>query len=355
MVQVYFGSMEDEGFRNVGGCTVITSSGTFNVGEGRCALAVPIMAGGIQTACWSTGNKFAQSDFWARIGCGCGSNGSGAGFVITTNYFLIRFTDSADVVRLRLIPAVAGQTTTGNWTLQKVTAAGAATTLGTSNRGFNNYGSGVTPDGPFSSFTFHINYAASGSFDWWIDGVLALSLSGVDLTTDSNTQLNGVDLGVGMAVQIVGNGQITYWTTGLVIADSDLRSARLVRLPINGAGAASQWNGASDGSTVSETTLNDSDGIDTAANDQLQLFTQNGAITSPFIGAVGVSIRVMTQPANPQNIAGLIRQNGTVYPSSDLAVGTSFDCVQDWRTTDPDTGLPWQSISGTQFGVKSRA
>ncbi|MEJ0015728.1 MAG: hypothetical protein WDN25_04030 [Acetobacteraceae bacterium] len=265
---------------------------------------------------------------------------------VNSNTFLIRFTDAAGVVRLRLISSPNNASSSASqFILQKVNAAGTATTLATSFTGFTkNY---------LAKLSFMIDYQVSGSFVWYIDGVPVLSCTG-DLTTDSVTALAGFDLGQPCCNQnteiVGGHGD---WSEAIV-ADTDPRSLALYTVPPSGAGATSDWDGASDGSTVNEITMNQSSGISTAVADEVALFSQAGTLVSPFIVDVAVSASAMTSPGNPQNLAMALRRSGTTYFGGDQPVDTAFGNIQTGWAIDPSTAAPWTSLSGLQIGVKSR-
>jgi hypothetical protein len=270
----------------------------------------------------------------------------------TTNPFLIRFFDSSNVVRLRVRPT--GNTSTLPLVIEKLSAAGVITQLG------GNSISAFT--GAIQKFDIHVNYGTSGSVDLYIDGTLVLSTGTVDTTTDGATSLSGFDLGFNvMGISGISGG--TNWSE-LIVADTDTRSLNLITCQPNGAGTLSQWTGTAAGTTVNEVTLSDVDGIDTGVANNVSLFTQPGTIPANIdygILAVVVSARAVTTTdgTKPQHMDLSIRQNGTVYNSSDKTITLAMAPYQNVWNTNPNTGVAWAitdfSTALTQIGVKAIA
>lgn len=335
---ILWAGTEDADFVMAGGASVITTAGHFRSGV-RCALRVPTIIGP-QTAYLRVNNKFSASDFW--LSAWRYSNVSLANTGTATDHFMFRLLDTNGVVRLRLIPTLTQQSATSPWQLQKLDSTGAATNLATTAPGFC--------DNVLQKLDVHITYAVAGRIVIRAAKKVILDYSG-DITTDSVTALSGFGLGTSS----IGGSTTSSsddWSE-IIVSDSDTRSMTLTRVALSGAGASSQWNGATDGSTINETTMSDTDGIDTGTTAQTQLFTQSTTLSNS-IQAVVLSATAMTAAGQPQHLRGVIRVGSTNYTSSNLNVSTFLDPVQAIFSTDPSTSAAFTGITGMQFGLQSQ-
>jgi len=340
---------EDLDFECIGGAPVETAY--YRSSYARCALGVPVQrtaTTGMVTY-WNTGNIFALANFWLSARCAdtsyCSpSNEDG-------NSFLVRWYDAAGLPRLQVSGIPWGDGNRGNsslngFRLQTLNAAGTVTTIATTTNGFvDNY---------IAKLDFHINYLSS--FTMYVDGLAHLTFTGT-LATDANTGLGGFSLGqsaqYGSDLNIgSGAGGTAYWSE-LIIATTDTRSMSLQTLPPTGAGATSAWVGDANGDTVNLVSFNDGAGITSASAGEIELFTQGGTYTAPYIAGIVVSARAMTGSSAPQNMSLLLNQGGTTYASPALALGGYFAAYQYVWQSDPSTGAPFAVISSMQTGIES--
>ncbi len=342
---IYWAGQEDLDFQNIGGATVQTAN--YRSSYARCALTVP---GNQQTnvtgmvTYWQTGNIFSLGNFWQSARCQdtsyseyCEANGTG---------FLIRWYDAAGLPRLQVAGIPGGSTTSlSGFNLQSINAAGTVTTLAT-NVGF--------PSNYIAKLDFQINYLSG--FTMFIDGLPYLNYAGT-LATDGNTTLSGFALGQssqfgGNTGEGGGGSGYAYWSE-LVVSSTDTRSMSLQTLPPTGAGATSQWAGDANGDTVNAIDLNDSAGITSSTANQVELFTQAGTLTAPYVAAIVVSARAMTGATSPQNLSLVVHQSGTNYASPEQPLAGYFGAHQYVWNNDPSTGQPFANVTTMQTGVQS--
>lgn len=351
MASVLYWGAEDSDIDGVGNAIVDTTSGRFDPYV-ACGLAVLDPSGGdsLLASFWRSINQFNAS--LISLSAFVWTNSSNAIVDHGANSaFLLRFLDTNGIPRIVLQCKNPQGGISGPWAVYKVDAAGSYTQIGSTS--FT-----LLEPTTLQKLTFVLDYSVSGSVEIDIGTALIFKITGVDLTTDSVTSLAGFDLGSATTPSGVNSGR-TVWSIPIV-CDYNNRSLDMVKLTITGAGGTSDWNGASDGSTVDEIVLNDSDGIDSATADQVELFTQTGTLPSGTWGIVGVGLnaRASTAPgSNPQHLELVLNIGTTEYLSSTLDPGIALDRVPYFWSTSPATSVEFSSseIATMQIGAKSKA
>lgn len=211
--------------------------------------------------------------------------------------------------------------------------------------------SGVMSEDGLITFDFNWNMAASGHYEWFINGISVVRFDG-DTTPVSNTQIDQVTFTTGEA-----NAEgITY--SEIIIADEDTRGMKVVTLPPEAAGGTNTaWTGAY--TDVDETALNDTDVLSSNTTGQIEQIGFS-AFSMPSNGwdvmAVVVGFRGKDDASGVQQVRASIRSGTTDYNGTTQPMTTSFDGYYHVWTQDPDTGPADWTIAGVdalEYGVES--
>lgn len=328
MTVVYFAGNEDSAFL-INGSVIPGSSASalFRSAFTRGYLAINSDA----LSYVQTSPDFSSSSFWYS-GRVAGSSVSGG------TASLLFFLDGG-IIRLRLIGTGVLQT----FNVQKVNAAGTATTLG----------SVVLPllANTLLKIDIHVVYSTTGSIDIYTTSplgtaILVFSYSG-DVTTDSATTLSSARMGFF-------NGPTAIAWSEIMILDQDTRSCSLQTLqPVANGNTHNFDTGTPAAANVNEFTLNDStlDGSTTAG--QIDQYTIPALATGTYsIIALGVAARMIKGTLGPANMDLGVRTSSTDYWSSDQALTINWSQYANWWVTNPNTGLIWTALP-TNIGLKS--
>lgn len=342
---IFWAGGEDSDFTGIGtNRGVDTTAGHFRSTYARCGVSNPngSAAQGIANIdFWSVHNEFSTSAFWFTA-----QLYAAGGTIIAAGEQMIRFTDSAGVVRIRLRVSTANTTVpTIGYTAETVNAAGAVvTTIGTYSL--------IQANASLGKIDIFCNYASSGQFTIYNNGTQILTFSG-NLLTDSNTTINGFDLGTFQNFTAAGGP--CCWSE-LIVSDSDTRQNSLQTLaPVANGSTHNFDTGTPAASNVNETTMNDAtlDGSTTAG--QIDQYTIPAlASGNPSILAVVVSARMQEGSSGPAHADVGVRAGSTPgnYWSSNFALTTAWGPFQNVWLTDPSTGTGWQALP-VNIGVQS--
>lgn len=332
MTTIYFAGGEDYDFSKAGSVAVDTTTTFRRTAYTRCSLKVTQNSANNYLDGWTATLSAPQSSFWltARF---YGPNVSGTG------YTLLRFSDASGVVRL-----LVDLTTSGTvMRVSKVNAAGTITPLATTNT--------VPITQALMKFDLFINYAASGSFQFYVDGALILSYSG-NLLTDSATSVSSFFLG-GLF------GAACYWSE-VICADTDTRTLGLVTLAPSANGNLFNWDAGSV-TSINEVTLDDTGVITSGTVGQVAQFTVGASGVSSgnlAIKAVCITARAVKGATGPQNVKLGVRTGGADYVSADIPLQSgAFGRIQTAFMVNPGTSNAWLvsevSAAGFNIGVVS--
>lgn len=342
---------EDCDFQQSGsGLGVNTSTATFRSGFARCSIAAN------SSGFWRSGAAFtvASSVFWTTMrlqtsvpGFGSASPGTGP-----------RWVDANNIVRLRIrnngSPG-ANLQAGSNILVEKLNSVGAATQLGSN---FQIPYNTSFPTGDLFKLDIFISYGTSGTINIYssnssgVSPVLIFSYSG-DTTTDGNTTLAGIDLGM----LVGGNTGATY--SEVICHTASTLTMGLATQALTGNGNTDQWTGSY--SNINGTTLSLSNPITSATPGQLEQFTVNAIPAGAFaVRAVVNSMIAQKGTTGPGDYQMNVRTGGSDYfgatdPLSALNVPLPYQYAFE---TNPATGLAWQttdigSAAGFNVGIRS--
>lgn len=341
---ILFAGSEDADFEGSNGNTSVTTTTTFfRSNYVRCALGLANADVGALLFYRLARLSAAVSSLWAT-GRWCYSSG----LLNSTGGALLVFFDG-NTPRL-LLTTDGGTPSTGTkWRLQKMNAAGTLTTLATGTINI------PTASSVLKKLDMQVDYAAAGSVNVYVDGVLGLTYSG-DVTTDSATTLSAV--GYGRVAGGNNSATIHYWSE-CIVADTDTRSMSLVALTPNGAGSDSAWTGAY--TDINETAIDDAQALTSGTANQVSTFTVSaGSVLSSGsvpIAAVVVNAKAQKGATGPANLQLAVRASGSNYFGSSKALNSSYMPTWDQWVTNPASGAPWVNTdltaAGFQIGVKS--
>lgn len=329
MTTIYFAGGEDSEFSVSGGMVVSTTAGRFRSAYARCALVSSGVGSPGFAINWL---PFSASTFWAS----CRFQTS-SGLSTTATLVAVAFYDSSMIVRIRLV-----QVTTNTFKIEKVTAAGVATQLGSN---FTITGGSVIPD----KLDFFIVDAVSGTVNVYLNTIQVFTFSG-DTTTDGVTSIAYIYLASMLAQNI---GQTCGWSE-VMVTDTDTRALNLQTLaPVANGNTHNFDTGSPAAANVNEITLNDAtlDGSTTAG--QIDEYTIPSLAAGTYgIIAVGVSARMTKGSSGPSKADLVVRSGTTDYLSADQSLTTAWQNYQNWWTTDPNTSAAWTALP-VNVGIKS--
>ena len=349
------------GSNNVMCLGIDTTAGRFRSGYARYGLFVSSFVGqsgntgidNLNAQYWATPNTaFSASTFWfsGRVYNSHNLSGNADG-----NSHVLRFIDSGGVVRLRLRCSTSASVIS-TMVVEKVNAAGSATSLGTTTSGLS-LGPG-TPD----KIDAQVIYAVSGTLNIWINGVPIFSYAG-DITTDSQTLLSGFQLMTPAQYHYSGastNGGSTW--SECLIATRDTRNMSLATQAASATGNTDTFT-AGAAANINGNTYKDNSPDYAASAGLIQQYTVTPAMPSGNFGVISLvqKGRVSQGSSGPTKIDFMVRNGGTDYTSSDLTPTAAFSTlVYNWDT-NPNTSAAWAtsdlaaSSSAFNLGYKSVA
>ena len=138
---------------------------------------------------------------------------------------------------------------------------------------------------------------------------------------------------------------------------------KLVGIVPNGIGDFTEWNrgGADSGNNWSQVEerppTNDTDYVTTAALNQRDLYTF-GDVDAAFhtIDAIVSWLLARKDDAGSASVAHLLKSGVTLDTGADLSLSTTYQYLDRFYETDPDTGAAWTlgAVNAVQAGPKSR-
>lgn len=356
---------EDIDFGTIGGAIstsgnpnilVDTTANHFRSGYARHALnisssgAAPGAAGVnvyFLTSPSLSGGTGGLTTFWwtARFFC------SQAGSVTENNQWWWLFKDANGVTRLRI--RNTGNSPSGPYIVEKLTAAGAATQLGSSLSG----GPTNVPTSP-DKLDMYLDYGVSGTLKIYINQTQVFTFSG-DTTTDGNTTLDAFWLG--SATGNAQTGSVNAWSEAIV-NDNDTRAMSLVSQAATANGNTHAWtSGAASNVNGNLASYTGPDNSGTAA--QIQEYT-----VTPAMPAGSFSVLYMCQhgmcvtgPSGPTQIQFMTRTGGADYNGSSQAPSGHWSLMIEEWDLNPATSAAWQTTdfpnasSGYNLGYESIA
>jgi hypothetical protein len=359
---ILFAGGEDLDFQLAGGYTTTTSgaangifidttAGHFRSGYARYGLSIASCGPGNSANNFANFNylrntvPFSQTSFW-----------------LTTRYYFNRYVnttiggtqwwivleDASHIPRLRIrnTAAVLG----GPYVVEKVNAAGTATSLGTLTSTPSNAPS--VPD----KLDLFCNYAVAGQFSFYINGTLAFNYAG-DVTTDGITSLSFFRLSQAVASTSTNgspSGGEVY--SEVIVATSDTRAMSLVTQAPTGAGNASTWTGSY--TQVNGNLASNNNPIYTTTAGQLEEFSVNGLPSGTFsVVSLVVKAAAATILNGPQNLQLAIRTGGFDFLSNTLSVSSAWSTIAYNWDVNPNTSMAWTqsdlNAAGFNVGLES--
>lgn len=297
--------------------TVDTSGGHFRSGYARYAYGTGSASTLVKQAPFST----PETVFWIHFQAFTNQNAS------SNNQDSLILYDASGVERL----VIRGTGTGGQVKLSTKNAALTYTDLTTC----------VANGWPFNGSTVQIdlsvNYAVSGSFHMYVNGVDICPFTG-NLTTDGQTQLDQ------FAYQTP-SGLSELGVSELIAADGDTRSMALWTCAPASAGTNQNWT-PNTVANVNPNAINDSNSVSTTS--QPTVTEWNGpAIPAGLFTVLDISqsLRLEKGATGPATAKAILRPEtgSTDYSSSStFTLLTSFqNFFFDWGVNDPNTSAPW--------------
>jgi hypothetical protein len=313
---------EDIDFPNGIPPTVVTTSGTFRAGFGRCSLSSSaglmrsmLFPSGSVTSAWLTFycsvGSYGDS---APLACGLCASGSSSGIFVGFNAGT---------------GAVSLNTFDGTTTVTLATSAA-------------NY----VLSGSFHRFDVQVsNYGASGTVTVYVDGAQILTYTG-------NIAVSGVaSLGsVGSFIAYPYN-----MLSEFIVADEPtLGWQGLVTLAPNGNGATQNWTNPAY-TNINPITIDDANSAYVNTTGQDEQTTDIAIPGGSFaIKAVKVVARASaTAGAASTNLKLGFNNGSTVAVNPSHAVSSAFEPYEDYFTLDPTTGAAWTTLTGYQLDLRS--
>jgi hypothetical protein len=318
-MSILFAGGEMGAFVPADGDTYETTSAGYDTSLARCAIRIYGFSGSYaESAHWSN-----ATDFWfhADLTVDTAVSGSEATY--------LSFYDSS------------------NTEVYKLTMTFSSNAL-TVKQYRNNAGSFVQVGSSFTTSTdtrntldIHFTCAVSGEASVYLSGTQRLT------GTADTSALNGV------AYVRLKSNLISYWSQ-VICADESTVSKRLKTVPPTGAGATTDWTGTY--TEIDETVYSDTDFINSATVNQVELVSHGTTIPSGYVvDAFVVTARAKCGATGPQNLQLAVKSGATTYTSSSIALDAGYTAnVAIWET-DPATSAAFTSsaIASLQYGVKS--
>jgi len=201
-------------------------------------------------------------------------------------------------------------------------------------------------------------HASAGSFELRVNGETWLSQTGIDTTNTANNYATrfyfGNTGGSGTA------GTMDY--DDLYIRDDGtfLGDCRVAYLAPNGNGNHSDFTGSDADSTdnyllVDEASNSEADYVESSTVGHIDTYAMGSLPSTPStIHGVQQVVNARKTDASVVNMRHVIRQGGTNYEGSDVAVGDSSAFLTRVLETDPDTAAAWtgSGIDSMESGQK---
>lgn len=204
----------------------------------------------------------------------------------------------------------------------------------------------VTVGAPFSFdaavvTTFNLNLvAATGAYQLYMAGSLRDSGTANTFTNIAKARLRAIYTN-------------PYWSQ-IIVSDESMIGNFLYRLPIDTAGANTDWTGAP--SDVNEITYSDATFNSSATNGDLETDTCSTLDLSAYtIQDVGLSVRANCGAGGPQNLQLAVRTHSTDYTSSSKAQAAGYAVSQNGWATNPNTSAAWTptEVEDGEYGYKA--
>ena len=339
-----------------------TSANAFRSGYARGATSLFIPGTTPDTTKYAVISFAASSNFWATFRMNYYAFGNGN----TGACRPLKFFDSSGVERIRVQLSAAFVGPNDTFVVQKVNAAGTATTLGTTSTG--RYGSAIVTNSgapilavPDKMDVF-INYGVSGQIQIYnttpVGTILVYDSGTVDTTTDGNTTLAQMGLG-GVATSVNGN-VVTY--SEIIISTTDTRTMSLVTQAATANGNTHNWT-AGTAANISAASFATGDASpnysQTAA--QIQQYTITPAIPTGNFSVVAMvhKARVLAGASPPTKFDFMVRTAATDFSSSDFTPTGMWATYQNIWAVIPNTTAAWAttdfpaSSASFNYGLKS--
>jgi hypothetical protein len=280
--------------------------------------------------CINLYQDFAGGNFWIRNAASFASATfwtSGRFFTAgptvnpTSGWSWMRWLDANGIVRLLIKTANTGATSFAVYTQN---AAGTQTQIGVG----TTTGISTNPSTP-DKIDVYINYASSGTFTLYVNGMQLFTYSG-NILTDSNTSLSYIDYGMACASSISSIGQTNCWSE-CIVATRDTRNMGLVTLIPGAAGNTQAWS-----SSTANNLYNSGTTSGTYAGSANTIFYSrlNPAIGGPL---VSVAMSLNGNVTGTTSMA-IYADNGSGGPGTRLATSSTV--------ANPTSGLQTFALSG---------
>jgi hypothetical protein len=324
---ILFAAAEDIDFPKGTGTTgVVTTSGAFRAGYGRCAInnanttashflqSLPFASGAV-TSAWVSARIITNAMVANRMAFGVSLS--------TTSKGLFVGTGSAST-KLALIK-YDGTTAT-------VLASESGNTINTAT---------------LYKVDIHIaSYGASATVTVYVNGVSLITFTG-DVTVSGMTNFDSISL--------PGGSGFIFNTSEHIVSDADSRGFSLVTMAPNAAGDTDSWPTGTYAS-VNPTTINDSNFVNTnavAADEEFNLTDAPAGIYAAL--AVKLVMRAANAAGTAQNVALGLKSGGTVSSPTASTLSTVFGTYEQLLADNPVTGVPFTpaELNALQINLRS--
>jgi hypothetical protein len=214
----------------------------------------------------------------------------------------------------------------------------------------------LTPTSTFSAITGDARYDVGVKIDA-VNGYIRVYQNKVLLYEYvGNTVFNSVTTVDG--ARIMGIDGSNSFASAWVIADEDTRPLRYAQLTASGAGAVSEWDGA----TANVTGIpgwSDSTVMTTNVYDEVQLFALanlNAAFNTGWtVETVVVAVRAAREVGKVADLRIVAQSGAERADGSRVSLGSTFVGYVQQFTTDPVTDLPWAiaAVNALEVGVQA--
>ncbi len=248
---------------------------------------------------------------------------------------LVLSSGGTDLFRLNVVASSGSMFRASYWNGSGWTyAAAAAGTAGSSSR---------------VRFALHVRISDSGGvIDLYKDGALVASFEG-------DTQLTAATTVDSARFSSMVSARATL--SAMMVADEDTRAITYIHRRVNGAGAVSDWGGAS--TAVDETGIDDTDLIQSDTADEVSTFAKAALPTAYASGydvvGVGVVARARKGASGPDRLQLVARSGSTNGFSGDRTLDGAFAPASHVFHQNPATSAAWTyaEADAAQPGVKS--
>lgn len=286
------------------------------------------------------GALFSSNNFWTTFRYNCTSgNGTQARQNIP-----IRFVDSNGVVRLRIKFSNVTAAPNDTFIVEKVNAAGTATQVGSTSVGrYASAAAGSSYIVNTDKIDIYVNYSASGTFSVYLNGVQTFTVTGVDLTTDGQTNLAAVDLGSADGSQNSTNSKSAY-SEVLCTAD-DTRGLSGIAVQVATAnGNTHNWdNGTAANFSANSMNTGQTSPQSSATTGQIDEYQVTPALPSGVFSVVSVvqHAQVAAGLTGLTKFDFMVRTGGSDFASSDFTPTLNWVTYATNWDLNPNTGSAW--------------